>query len=52
MEYFFNLDALVGTWSEAEAAEFAAAIAPLGEIELDLWTMEPGTTWGGKPAAS
>lgn len=32
-----DLDALVGAWSEAEAAEFEAAVAPLREIDTSLW---------------
>lgn len=35
-----DLDALAGAWSPAEAAEFAAAIAPLGEIEPALWAAQ------------
>ncbi|MBI3372936.1 MAG: hypothetical protein HY017_14435 [Betaproteobacteria bacterium] len=42
---FDDLDTLAGTWSRAEAAEFAAAIAPLGEIEPGLWAAQPNTAY-------
>jgi hypothetical protein len=38
---FRDLDALAGTWSKAEADEFAAAIAPFGEVDPELWVAEP-----------
>lgn len=31
------LDALAGTWSQQEADCFQAAIAPLGQVDPDLW---------------
>jgi hypothetical protein len=31
------LDDLAGTWSEGDAREFAAAVAPLDRIDEDLW---------------
>jgi hypothetical protein len=31
------LDDLAGTWSEDDAREFAAAVAPLERIDEDLW---------------
>lgn len=31
------LDALAGTWSQQEAECFQAAIAPLGQVDPDLW---------------
>jgi hypothetical protein len=31
------LDSLAGTWSEQEADGFQAAIAPLGQVDPDLW---------------
>lgn len=36
-----GVDALAGTWSKAELAEFTAAIAPFGEIDKALWVAEP-----------
>lgn len=36
-----GVDALAGTWSKAELAEFSAAIAPFGEIDRALWAAEP-----------
>lgn len=36
-----DLDALAGAWSPTEAAEFAAAIGPFGEIEPGLWAEQP-----------
>ncbi|MEB3185051.1 MAG: hypothetical protein VKM97_04115 [Cyanobacteriota bacterium] len=32
-----ELDHLAGTWSEEEAEAFAAAIAPLEQIDPELW---------------
>lgn len=32
-----DLDALAGTWSEWDAQDFAVAIAPLEQIDPDLW---------------
>ena len=48
---FDDLDALAGTWSKPEAAEFAAAVAPFAEIEAGLWAAEPKATYGVRPAA-
>lgn len=31
------LDALAGTWSQQEADTFQAAIAPLEQVDADLW---------------
>ena len=36
-----DLDALAGTWSKAEAAEFDEAIAPFGKVDQALWVAEP-----------
>lgn len=38
---FDDLDALAGRWTKAEADAFAAAIAPLAEIDQGLWAGEP-----------
>ena len=46
-----ELDALAGTWSEAEADEFNAAIAPFGEIDRALWVAEPRAIYRVTPAA-
>jgi hypothetical protein len=32
-----DLDALAGTWSENEADAFKAAIAPLEQVDPELW---------------
>lgn len=32
-----ELDALAGTWSQEEAEGFAMAIAPLEQVEPELW---------------
>lgn len=32
-----DLDALAGTWSQQEAEGFQAAIAPLEQVDPDLW---------------
>ncbi len=32
-----DLDALAGTWSEQESDAFSAAIAPLEQIDPELW---------------
>jgi predicted DNA-binding ribbon-helix-helix protein len=32
-----DLDALAGRWSKVDAAAFAAAIAPFGEPDPELW---------------
>lgn len=32
-----ELDALAGTWSEQEADAFMAAIAPMGQVDPELW---------------
>jgi 3-phosphoglycerate kinase len=32
-----ELDALAGTWSQQEAECFQAAIAPLWQVDPDLW---------------
>lgn len=45
-----DLDALAGAWSSIEAAQFAAAIAPFGEIEPGLWTAQPKVAHRVKPA--
>ena len=34
---FDDLDFLAGTWSQAQAAEFEAAIAPFAQIDATLW---------------
>jgi len=40
-EEFDDLDALAGRWSKSEAASFAAAVAPLAEIDAALWAEQP-----------
>ncbi len=32
------LQRLAGTWTQADADAFAAAIAPLEQVDSDLWT--------------
>ena len=32
------LQRLAGTWTQADADAFAAAIAPLEQVDYDLWT--------------
>ncbi len=32
-----DLDALAGTWTQDHADQFAAAIAPLEQVDPDLW---------------
>lgn len=44
-----GVDALAGTWSKAELAEFTAAIAPFGEIDQALWVAEPKMEYRVKP---
>ena len=48
---FHDLDDLAGTWSKSEAAEFAAAVAPLAQIDADLWAGEPKAAYRAKAAA-
>ena len=49
---FDDLDALVGAWSGKEAAQFAAASAPFGEIDPGLWTVrQPKAAYRAKRAA-
>jgi hypothetical protein len=36
-----DLDALAGSWSRAEAEEFAAAIQGFEEIDIPLWQNDP-----------
>lgn len=48
---FDDLDALAGTWSKPEAAEFAAAIAPFAEIDAGLWAAEPKAAYRLKSSA-
>ena len=38
---FNDLDALAGAWTKAEADAFAAAVAPLAEIDATLWAAQP-----------
>jgi plasmid stability protein len=40
-EQFDDLDHLAGSWSEAEAKEFATATAPFAEIDGKLWAAQP-----------
>ena len=47
---FDDLDALVGAWSGAEAAQFAAAIAPFSEIEPGRWIAQPKASYRAKHA--
>ena len=44
-----GVDALAGTWSKAELAEFTAAIAPFGEIDKALWVAEPKAEYRVEP---
>ena len=32
-----DLDALIGTWTEQDADAFASAIAPLEQVDAELW---------------
>ena len=48
---FDDLDRLAGTWSQAEAAAFATAVAPFGEIDPGLWAAEPKAAYRVPPAA-
>ena len=48
---FDDLDRLAGTWSKAEGAAFAAAVAPFGEIDPGLWAAEPKASYRVRPAA-
>ena len=48
---FDDLDALAGTWSKPQAAEFAAAVAPFAKIDVELWAAEPKAAYRVKPAA-
>ena len=32
-----DLDALAGTWTEAETSDFLCAIEPLAQVDRDLW---------------
>ncbi len=34
---YADLDALAGTWNEAEAAEFKRAVEPFERVEPELW---------------
>ena len=47
---FDDLDALAGAWSGIEAAQFAAASAPFGEIERGLWIAQSKAAYRVKPA--
>ncbi len=47
-----DLDALAGSWSKAEAAEFEAAIAPFGTVDRALWLAEPDTRYQVNAPAS
>lgn len=38
---YSDLDALAGTWSKAQAAEFDEAITPFGTVDQALWVAEP-----------
>jgi hypothetical protein len=38
---FDDLDDLAGKWTDAQAREFDAAVAPFGEIESGMWVAEP-----------
>ena len=37
---YHDLDALAGTWSDQETAEFLKAIARLNEVDEELWPPE------------
>ena len=37
---FDDLDDLAGKWTDAQAREFDAAVAPFGEIEPGMWAAE------------
>lgn len=43
-----DLDALAGSWSKAEAEDFAAAVAPFSEIDRGLWAAQPGAAYRAK----
>lgn len=40
-----ELAALAGTWSQAEADAFHAAIKPFSEIDAELWTAQPSSSY-------
>ena len=44
-EQLDDLDALAGSWSEAEAEAFAAATAPFAEIDGALWAAQPRASY-------
>ena len=46
-----GLRRLSGTWSEEEFRQFEEAVAPLGEIDRDLWRL-PGIAPHGPESAS
>ncbi len=48
---FDDLDALAGSWTKADAAEFAAVVAPFAEIDAGLWAGQPKIAYRLKPAA-
>jgi len=49
---FDDLDDLAGKWTDAQAREFEAAVAPFGEIEPGLWAAEPRTPYTADPSRS
>jgi len=49
---FHDLDRLAGTWSEAEADAFDAAVAPFGQIDPELWVEEPKAVYRAKRKAN
>ena len=34
---YADLDALAGTWSDKDVADFERAVEPFGEVEPELW---------------
>lgn len=48
---FDDLGALAGSWSKAEADDFAAATAPFNDIDPGLWAAEPKAAYRASPAA-
>lgn len=48
-----ELDALAGSWSRAQVAQFNAAIAPFGEIDTALWQIaEPKSEYRVAPVSA
>ena len=48
-----ELDALAGSWSRAQVAQFNAAIAPFGELDSAIWRVaEPKAAYRVPPAST